>query len=430
MSSMNRKNPRQGPSRRDFLKTSGGAAFSLAALPWLPLVEFSKRPLAPASRDVLVHIFLRGGADALCLFPPYGDPNYYLVRSANAVPTPSSGGPNAAVDLDGYFGMHPALAPLLPAYQAGHLAVVQAVGIPNPSRSHFERERMVEYGDNAGTIGSGWIARHLASLPPLNPTAPLRGLGVRTDLPYALAQAPSTLPIPDPANSGLYGQVSSQAARLAFLSATYNREEPDLAAKAQSTFATLAMLGAINFAGYVPAGGAVYPSVGSYASFGQGLRAAAALIKAQVGVETIALDLGDWDTHGTQGTFGGTFHGLATALAQGLSAFYTDVIANGGPNVTVVVVSEFGRRVLENANSGTDHGHGGMMMVLGQNVAGGQVITQWPGLAPNQLFEGLDLATTIDCRDILAEILADRLANPATAIVFPGFAPTFRNVTN
>jgi uncharacterized protein (DUF1501 family) len=195
---------------------------------------------------------------------------------------------------------------------------------------------------------------------------------------------------------------------------------------ALTTQQTIDLLNTIDFAGYVPAGGAVYPTGGTGFAF----KSTAALIKADVGVEAVAIDVGGWDTHNNQGPITGTMANLMTTLSTCLAAFHADIFAGNGRNVTVVVMSEFGRRLAQNGTSGTDHGHGNAMLVLGNHIAGGRVLTQWPGMAPNQLYQGIDLQVTIDFRDVLAEIVQERLGNTNLATVFPDFTPTFRGVTD
>src|SRR5262249_16364230 len=184
-----------------------------------------------------------------------------------------------------------------------------------------------------------------------------------------------------------------------------------------------------DFLHYQPANGAVYPAGGS-GTLGYSMKATAALIKADVGVEAVAIDVSGWDTHNNQGSRVGAMADLMTKLSNTLAAFHLDVLTGStSRNVTVVVMSEFGRRFVENASFGLDHGHGNVMMLLGNHISGGRVLTQWPGLAPNQLFQGLDLQVTIDFRDILAEIVQMRLGNTNLGYVFPGYTPTFRGVT-
>ncbi len=179
----------------------------------------------------------------------------------------------------------------------------------------------------------------------------------------------------------------------------------------------------------MPSGGAVYPT--DTFNFGYSIKSTAALIKADVGVEAIHIDVSGWDTHANQGvTSGGQMFRLMDALGKGVGAFHTDLFSTGYRDVTLVVVSEFGRVVRENGSRGTDHGHGNCILVMGGSINGGRVLTQWPGLAQNQLYQGQDLNVTIDYRDILAEIVARRLNNEANlAAVFPGYTATFRGVT-
>jgi uncharacterized protein (DUF1501 family) len=207
----------------------------------------------------------------------------------------------------------------------------------------------------------------------------------------------------------------------------YSAVTDPIKSAALTSQATIDLLHTINFAGYSPAGGAVYP--GNY--FGQSLKSTAALIKADVGVEAVAVDILGWDTHGNQGPFNGNgdLFNLMTTLAGGLSAFHADMFSGNGRNVTVVVMSEFGRRLAENTSLGTDHGHANAMFIMGNNIAGGRVLRDWPGLAVGQLYQGIDLQVTIDYRDVLAEIVQKRLGNGDLSTVFPNYFPTFRGVT-
>lgn len=411
-------------SRRQFLGASSGAAlFALSAPAWLPRVAYADDGCT--GRDVIVSIYLRGGADGLTLCVPHGDADYYAARESRglAIPQPGSGS-DAAVDLDGFFGLPPAMAALLPAYQAGHLALVHACGLTDTTRSHFDAQRYMEVGKLADpTLFTGWLGRHLASIPPRTPNAALRAVAMGDNaLPITLAGAPQALPVADPANVGLDGNPLTADQRRSYLADSYAGDT--LESIATDTLATIDLLEAIDFAGYLPAGGAVYPET----NFGQSLKATAALIKAQVGVEAAALNIGGWDTHENAGVLTGTLASLMNELAESLAAFHADLYTDIS-NVTVVAVSEFGRRVEANASNGTDHGHGNCMFVLGDNIAGGQVVRNWLGLHPDVLFEGRDVPITIDYRDILAEIVQQRLGNAQLDTVFPGYTPQFRNIT-
>lgn len=410
-------------SRRNFLYTVGGAAAITAAPKWLPRVAMA-RDFRGTQRDVIVSIYLRGAADGLSICVPWGENAYYTNRPTIAIPRPDSGLPNAATDLDGFFGFPVAMTPLLPAFNNGHLLVVQATGSTDPTRSHFDAQRFMENGVPNNNTYSGWLGRHLYSVSPTDPNAILRAIGISTGLQRTLEGGPFTLPIPNLDNFGLAGTGSSTTARRAALTDMYAGATDAKQAAAVTTMATIDLLNTINFAGYVPGGGAVYPT----GSFGTALKSTAALIRAEVGVEAIAIDLDGWDTHDDQNPLTGQMSTLMNLLARGLAAFYADLWSRPTPGVTVVTMSEFGRELFENGSFGTDHGHGNCMLVMGGCVDGGRVLTNWPGLDPEDLFEDRDLKVTIDYRDILAEIVQNRLGNPDLGYVFPGFVPTPRGV--
>jgi uncharacterized protein (DUF1501 family) len=418
-------------SRRNFLAFTGSSALAAglaASTPaWLPRVALAK-DYRGSHRDVIISVYLRGAADGMSICVPWGEDAYYANRPNIAVPRPDSGLPDSAIDLgDGLFGLNPRLSALMPAYDNGHLLVVHATGSTDPSRSHFDAQRFMEVGKpDDPTINTGWLGRHLLTSAPTNPDAILRGVGMSPGLQRTLVGGPATLPIPDLDAFGLAGAVRTIPQRQAALSDMYALAPDPLNSDAITTVATINLLNTIDFAGYQPAGGAVYPSGGVGAAF----KSSAALIKAEVGVEAIAIDIQGWDTHANQGPLTGALANLLTTLGDTMAAFYSDMFADQSPRVSVVVMSEFGRRLLQNAGGGTDHGHGNMMLVLGQCIAGGRVLSQWPGLQPEQLFEGRDLAVTIDFRDILAEIVRTRLGNTDIDSVFPGYTPTLRGVTN
>jgi uncharacterized protein (DUF1501 family) len=414
-------------SRRQFMAATGAGGVAMTIPAWFPRVVFAQDYCS--NRDVIVSVFLRGAADGLSLCVPYGDAPYYTARPTLAVLPPDPLHPTTtATDLDGFFGFPPAMTSLMPAYQAGHLLVVHACGSTDPSRSHFDAQRYMEVGKPAdSTLFTGWLGRHLFSVAPTLPNAVLRAVGIGYGLQRTLEGAPNAIPIPDLDQFGLNGNNSTTAMRLDALDDMFQLVADPVKAAAITTQATIALLNTINFAGYAPGGGAVYPG----GSFGYALKTTAALIRADVGVEAVSIDVSGWDTHNSQGVLTGTMATLMTTLSQGLAAFHQDMNSGNGKNVTTVCMSEFGRRVKENgtaAIAGTDHGHGNAMIVMGKDIAGGRVLRQWPGLATNQLFQGLDLQVTIDFRDILAEIVSRRLGNPDLSYVFPGYTPTFRGI--
>jgi uncharacterized protein (DUF1501 family) len=408
-------------SRREFVSRTTATAVALSVPAWLPRVTYAQ---TEADRDILVSIFLRGGADGLTLVPPFGEPSYYTLRPTIAIPRPDSGSATPALNLDGFFGLPTAMAALLPAYQSGQLLIVHATGSTDPSRSHFDAQFFMEIGKPGDlNVVTGWLGRHLASRPPMRVDAALRGIGFAFGLPQTLVGAPDTLPIPDPANFGLSGTSSTRAQRLAWLGTAYASERDPLRTAALNTQRTINTLSALNIGGYVPAGGAVYPG----GSFGAALRSTGALIRADMGVEAVQIDIGGWDTHSAQGPLNGGMAVTMGQLAQGLAAFHADMNAsNRMGRITVIAVSEFGRVARENASQGTDHGHGNVMFVMGGAVRGGRVLRIWPGLAAGQLYQNQDLQVTIDYRDILAEVVLRRLGNTNLDLVFPGFTPTMR----
>jgi uncharacterized protein (DUF1501 family) len=411
-------------SRRRFLEASGLLAAAAAAPAWLPRVTYAK-DFRSSQRDVAIAVFLRGASDGLSMCVPWQEAAYYAARPVTNVPRPDSADPNRGTDLDGFFAFPPAMVPLLEAFTNGNLAVVHATGSTNPSRSHFEAQRYMEVGKPGDNfLATGWLSRHLATVAPAVPNSLLRGVGLATGLPISLLGAPSTLPIPDLLNFGLAGSVTSAPGRLDALSDMYAETQEPLYSAAETTLATINLLDAIDFGGYVPAGGAVYPN----SNFGRSMKSVAALVKAQVGVEAVAIDVGGWDTHANQGTVGGTMANLMADVANTLRAFHLDMFSPNAPSTVTIVHSEFGRRLGENGTSGTDHGHGNCMLVLGNAVNGGRVVRNWPGLAPQNLFEGRDLAVTIDYRDVLAEIVSNRLGNQNLDAVFPGYTPIDRGI--
>jgi uncharacterized protein (DUF1501 family) len=415
-------------SRRQFV-AGAGAAVAAASFPsWLPRVVLAQSQ--DGARDVVVSVFLRGGADGLSLCVPFFEGNnYYGARPSIAIPAPDGLAANRLTALDDRFGLPPAMAALLPAFRANQLLITHATGVTVANRSHFDMQRFIEVGKaNDPTLITGWLGRHLASVPPMRSTAPLRALGLSAGLQQTLYGGPRVLPIADPTNFGIAGSAATRDARTEWLTGDYSLTIDPLRSAALDVSNTLRLLRTIDFASYRPANAAAYPNSG----FGRSLRSTAALIKADVGIEAVQVDIGGWDTHQNQApnaTTGSMYRTMAD-FAGAIGAFWADVMqANTTHNVTLVAVSEFGRNVRENGSAGTDHGRAGAMFVLGRRIAGGRVLTvNWPGLAREQLESGQDLRVTLDHRDVLAEIVAKRLGNPNVAAVFPDYTPTFRGV--
>lgn len=414
-------------SRRQFVGAAA-ATGAMAFFPaWLPKIVLSESHAG--TRDVIVSVFLRGGADGLSLCVPFGDPNYYLGRATIAIPRPDSAlTTTRGIALDDFFAFPQAMSGLMPAYTAKDLLVVHATGQLNNSRSHFDAQRYMEVGKPLDpALVTGWLGRHLASVPPVRSTAPLRALGLSSGLQKTLVGAPRTLPIADPANFTIGGSAATLDQRLAVLRADFASAPQPSQAAALDASNTMSLLRTVNFNGYTPANAAVYPN----SSFGRALRSVAVLIKADVGIEAAQVDIGGWDTHAQQNPTAGSMFNTMRDFSNSLAAFYADVMQGTvGYGVTVVAVSEFGRNARENGSAGTDHGRGTVMFAMGKGIAGGRVLAnQWPGLARENLENGNDLKVTIDYRDILSEIVSKRLENTNLGYVFPGWTATNRGVT-
>lgn len=405
-------------TRREFLKSTtamGVIGASSTLFPaWMPQLAFGP-PNRATPGDTLVCIFLRGGLDGLSAVVPYAEGRaYYDARPTVAVPEPGNGA-KTALDLDGQFGLHPALAPLKDMYIENDLAIVHATGSPDPTRSHFDAMQFMEYGvPGDKTIGTGWLGRHLQSAAWQN-DSPFRAVGMGAIIPDSLRGPVSPLAIKSIADFHFKGREGELTRLRQSLAQLYTVETPvdTLSQQARLVFETIDLLQALDATRYRPANSAAYPE----GEFGLGLQQVAQLIKADVGLEVACVDLGGWDTHENQGTLDGEMNFLLDTLARGLNAFYTD-LGKQMQNVSLIAMSEFGRRVLENGSQGTDHGHGNVMFLLGGGINGGQVFTRWPGLTTEALDDG-DLAITTDYRDVLAEVIAQRVGNPALDKIFP-----------
>jgi uncharacterized protein (DUF1501 family) len=422
----------QSLARRDFVTMASGIGIAALVPTWLPQVVMAQS--SNSTRDIIVSVFLSGGTDGMSMVVPYGDPDYYTGRPTLAIPRPdaAAGTANRATDLNGFFGFSPGMAPLFPAYTAGDLLVAHATGSIDTSRSHFDAQRYIEVGKPRDTnVLGGWLGRHLATSAPIRSSAPLRALGFTAGLPKTLELAPKTLPIPNPAAFNVGGNAATANDRTQWLSRNYAQATEAVSNAALDSSNTIALLQSINFNGYRPANGATYPNSG----FGNVLRSTAALIKADVGVEAIHAFKGGWDTHANQGAAPGVdgqgMHNNMMDLAMSLAAFHADVIqGTTAYGVTVVVISEFGRNARENGTRGTDHGRGNAAFAMGRKINGGRVLTNsWPGLAREVLEAGQDLRVTLDHRDILAEIVQNRLGNNNLSVIFPDYTPRFRGVT-
>ena len=401
------------PTRRIFLKNACLGMVGVGSAPlWLERALYATN--APSSRKkILVAIFQRGAADGLNIVVPHGEPRYYAMRPTIAIPRPSGADPqNSAVDLDGFFGLHPALAPLQPLYQAQHLAIVHAAGSPDPTRSHFDAQDFMESGTPGRKATSdGWLNRALA--PAGNSLSPVRAVAMGPVLPRAMRGRNNAVAI----ESLNTFQVRNDGASKVFEAMYGDSADKVLNGTGRETFDAVKLLQSIEKQPYQP--GAEYPN----GAFGQSLRQIARLIKSDVGLEVAFADIGGWDHHvnevGAQTSQGQ----LAQRLGEfggSLAAFWKD-LGDRMADVMVVTMSEFGRTARENGNRGTDHGHANVMFVMGGDVRGGHVYGDWPGMEDHQLYEGRDLAITTDFRDVLSELVEKHLGNRDLRDVFPGY---------
>jgi uncharacterized protein (DUF1501 family) len=395
--------------RRVFVRDGALAVVGLSMVP-----GFLVRTLAAAepakSRKTLVIIFQRGGADGLNIVVPFGEPSYYEYRPSIAVPAPGKG-EGAALDLDGRFGLHPGLQPLLPLYKAGRLGIVNAVGTPDTGgRSHFQAQDFMESAaPGSKTVSSGWLNRYLQTTPGTQ-AEPLRATAIGESLPKSLR---------GPAPAVTVGSLTQLGLAGAELYESMYRADSNtlLSGTARGTFDAVRQLKSATSDQYRPRNGANYGPVAP-GTLGSALMQVAQLIRANVGLQIAFVDVsGGWDTHSGEAE---RLTGLLRPFAQALAAFHQD-LGDQMENVVVLTLSEFGRTARENGSGGTDHGHANFMFVAGGPVKGGKMYGTWPGLAKEQLNEDRDLALTTDFRDVFAELLVSHLGCQKPAAIFPGY---------
>ncbi len=358
--------------------------------------------------DTLVVLSFRGGFDGLSAVVPVAEAAYYAARPNIAIPA------SRTLALDSRFGLHPALAPLLPLYTSGKLAVVNSVGQPNPTRSHFTDMDEMERAAPGSSLRTGWLDRMVGAT-----TTPGTFAGTAmgaTSAPRSFLGPSVELALRSVDSFQLSGagNATEVARWTTALRALHDGAADQYAVPAEAALGALATTTALKASGYSPAGGASYPS----GSLGDALRDTARLVKAGVGLRAVTIDSGNWDMHADLGrSDGGWMHDQLTSVGKALAAFMTD-LGSAADRVTVVTLSEFGRRVAENGSGGLDHGYGNVSFVLGGGVNGGKVYGAWPGLAPDKLLAG-DLPATTDYRSVLGEIL-ERRCGLTAGTVLPG----------
>ncbi|HTS25977.1 MAG TPA: DUF1501 domain-containing protein [Bryobacteraceae bacterium] len=397
-------------TRRLFVRGSAVVMAGIGAAPsWLARAAEGAR----GRRKVLVAIFQRGAADGLNVVVPFAEKRYYELRPTIGIPAParqSDGGPNrqTAVDLDGQFALHPQLEPLKALWDRQQLAIVEATGSPDPTRSHFDAQDYMESGTPGRKVGDGWLNRALA--PPGPQTSPLRAIAMGSQLPRTLRGERAAVAVNDVQTFQAGGQETASILETMYATSPDARLERT----GKDAFAAMKMIRDLTQGPYNPSANAQY---GQGGELGRSLQQVARMIKADVGVEAAFAEIGGWDHHGQEP---GQLSNLLRQFAAALSAFATDM-GDRMEDIVLVTMSEFGRTAQENGNSGTDHGHGSLMMVLGGPVRGGKVYGRWPGLAREQLYEGRDLAVTTDFRAVLGELVSGHLGQSNVGQVFPGF---------
>lgn len=411
--------------RRAFVKSGALALVTMGLSPsFLRRTAFGMELLKAPKGKVLICLFQRGAADALNIVVPHGERAYYAMRPSIAIAQPSRGADDGAIDLDGFFGLHPALATLKPLYDRGLLAPVHAVGSPSTTRSHFDAQDYMETGtpDVKGTT-DGWLNRYLAVKGTCDECnlakTPFRAVALTPQTPRIL-EGPSATVAMNSLDEFSVRATGNSAERL---EALYRTGSADLVhGTGAEMFDAVKMLRAANPRKYQPQNGAAYPR----SQFGQRLLQIAQLIKANVGLEIAFADIGGWDTHVNQGSSTGQLAQRLEDFSRAIAALVTD-LGDRMDDVVIMTMSEFGRMARENGNRGTDHGHAGALFVIGGHVKGGRVHGKWPGLEQGQLYEGRDLALTTDFRSVFAEVVSDHLGASALDRIFPGFIASPRD---
>ena len=426
-----------GIGRRIFVKEGALALMALGLPP-----DFLLQPLLAGTQGLdrkktLICIFQRGAVDGLSMVVPFGERGYYDSRRTIAIQAPGSGD-GSALDLDGFFGLHPALTPLEELYRRSEMAIVHAVGSPHPTRSHFDAQDFMETGTpGVKSTREGWLNRvlqdtecaecegrtlqnaaahaadHATGQVSMATVPSLRGVSMTSALPRVMQGNHPALAIPNLSEFGVHrdDEVGSAFRRL------YRTERGDaVSAAAEEAFEAVRALEAIDPGSYEPTGGTQYPN----GDFGRSLREIAQLVKADVGVEIAFADLGGWDTHVRQGGAQGQLAGRLGQLGEGIRALYDD-LGDRMEDVVILTMSEFGRTVAENGSGGTDHGHANCMLALGGSVKGGRILGDWPGLERELLYQGRDLAVTTDFRDVFSEVVSGHLGAAHLDRIFPGY---------
>jgi uncharacterized protein (DUF1501 family) len=401
-------------TRRAFMKGGAMALVGTTVVPaFLQRSVLAQATSAQAQGKKLVVIFQRGAADGLNIVVPHAESSYYQLRPTIAIPKEQT------LDLDGFFGLHPAMQPLKPLFDQGHLAMVHASGSPDITRSHFDAQDFMESGTpGVKATPDGWLNRALQAedLHRAQNHTPFRAVALGSQVPRTLDGKIAAVAVNRLQDFSVAGKNPNATPISTAFEAMYaDSSDAVLHGTGQETFEAVKMLKATDPSHYQPSPGANYPA----GAFGNSMKQIAQLLKADLGVEAAFTDIGGWDTHQNQGSVNGQLANVLRDFSQGIAAFWTDM-GSDAENVVLVTMSEFGRTAQQNGTAGTDHGHANVMFVLGGRVKGGKVYGKWPGMAPEQLYQNRDLAITTDFRQVLGEAAFKTLGARNLNLVFPG----------
>jgi uncharacterized protein (DUF1501 family) len=412
--------------RRLFLKNSGIglASFGLMAAAPEFLHQFAAAQTKGnyGKKKVLVTIFQRGAVDGLNMIVPHGEPEYYNLRRTIAIRKPNE--TEGAIDLDGFFGLHPAMKSLEPFWKSKQFGIIHSVGSPDNTRSHFDAQDYMESG-TPGVKGTrdGWLNRAVQTAASKN-DSPFRAVSMTQSMPRALYGKAPSVAMTNLSDFTIKAGLYTADLKGGFEGIYEQNVKDNLGETGKETFEAVNFLKSANPAQFKPENGAVYPN----SQFGRSMQQIAQLIKAGVGLEVAFTDTGrdiNWDTHLNQAQGNaparGQYAGYMTNFANTIAAFATD-LGKRMDDVVVLTMSEFGRTARENGSRGTDHGHGNAMLVLGNSVKGGKVYGDWKGLKPDQLNEGRDLAVTTDFRDVFSEVASKHLGSKDLVTLFPKYS--------
>jgi uncharacterized protein (DUF1501 family) len=403
---------RNGVTRRGFMKGGALALVGTSVIPaFLTRSIYAEVTTAAANKKKLVVIFQRGACDGLNVVVPYAEKNYYSMRPTIAIQQKD------VLDLNGFFGLHPAMAAMKPLYDQGHLAIVHAAGSPDTTRSHFDAQDYMESGTPGVKITQdGWLNRALQNEALTSKPSAFRAVALGTQVPRTLQGKVPAIAVNNLADFSVAGKGKETSPISNAFQAMYDQSSDTvLHGTGQETFEAVKMLKAADPANYKPAAGVNY----TQSAFGNSMKQIAQLLKANLGVEAAFSDIGGWDTHQNQGAANGQLANRLKEFSDNIAAFWKDMGADS-ENITLVTMSEFGRTARQNGTGGTDHGHANVMFVLGGPVKGGKVYGKWPGLSNEQLNEGRDLAITTDFRNVLGEAAYKTLGSRNLEAVFPG----------